>query len=216
VTPVYKLSANSVKNGRTVYGSMLAGNTAYVLPSYESIATATVGAGGQNTVEFTNIPQNYTHLQIRGLVRQLVANNVIGDAYIRFNGDTGSNYAVHVLEGYVNSGGTATVSAGAATAGAPTSRSAFRLAGSGAASGMFSPVIIDILDYANTNKYKTQRSLSGTNQNTQESCINFQSELWLSTSAITSILIGNIQGGYGSTVGWAEYTKFALYGIKGA
>jgi hypothetical protein len=184
--------------------------------SYESIATATVGAGGQNTVEFTNIPQNYTHLQIRGLVRQLVANNVIGDAYIRFNGDTGSNYAVHVLEGYVNSGGTGTVSAGAATAGAPTSRSAFRLAGSGAATSMFSPVIIDILDYANTNKYKTQRSLSGTNQNTQESCINFQSELWLSTSAITSILIGNIQGGYGSTVGWAEYTHFALYGIKGA
>jgi len=184
--------------------------------SYESIATATVGAGGQNTVEFTSIPSTYTHLQIRGHVRQNVAGNTIGDAYIRFNGDTGSNYATHVLEGFVTTGGTATVGAGGSTAGAPTSRSAFRLVGSGSATSIFSPVIIDILDYANTNKYKVQRSLSGANNNAVESCINLQSELWLSTSAITSILIGNIQGGFGSTVGWAEYTSFALYGIKGA
>ena len=34
MSPVYKLSANSVKNGRTVYGSMLAGNTAYSIPPF--------------------------------------------------------------------------------------------------------------------------------------------------------------------------------------
>jgi hypothetical protein len=195
---------------------ILASSTAVAAGSFESIATVTVGAGGTNTVEFTNIPSTYSHLQIRGHVRQNVAGNTIGDGYIRFNGDTGSNYAMHVLEGFVSTGGTATVGSGAATAGAPTSRSAFRLVGSGSATSIFSPVIIDILDYANTNKYKVQRSLSGANNNAVESCINFQSELWLSTSAITSILIGNIQGGFGSTVGWAEYTHFALYGIKSA
>lgn len=184
--------------------------------SYDSISTVTVGAGGTNTVEFTNIPSTYTHLQIRGHVRQNVAGNVIGDGYIRFNGDTGSNYTVHVLEGYVNSAGTGTVSAAGGGVGAPTSRSAFRLVGSGSATSIFSPVVIDILDYANTNKNKTFRSLSGANNNADEGCVNLQSILWTSTSAISSILIGNIQGGFGSTVGWAQYTHFALYGIKGA
>lgn len=189
----------------------------YSLPtSYDSIATVTVGAGGTNTVEFTNIPSTYTHLQIRGHVRQNVAGNTIGDGYIRFNGDTGSNYTQHILEGFVNNAGTGTVASAGSTAGAPTSRSAFRLVGSGSATSIFSPVIIDILDYANTNKYKVQRSFSGANNNTLEGCVNFQSMLWVSTSAISSILIGNIQGGFGSTVGWAEYTHFALYGIKGA
>jgi hypothetical protein len=181
--------------------------------SYDSIATVAVGAGGANTVEFTNIPSTYSHLQIRGLVRQNVAGNVVGDAYIRFNGDTGSNYATHVLQATVTTP-PGTVTAGASTAGAPTSRSAVRFVGSGATSNRFSPVIIDILDYTNTNKYKTQRSLSGANNGSGECVLNLQSELWLSTSAITSILIGNIQGGFGSTVGWAQYTHFALYGIK--
>jgi hypothetical protein len=45
VTPVYKLSASSV-TGRTNYGSMLAGNPAFVDTDFESIATVTVGSGG--------------------------------------------------------------------------------------------------------------------------------------------------------------------------
>lgn len=56
MTPVYKFSANSVKNGRTVYGSMLAGNSAYV-----ELSTRGVIAGGntsftqQNTIDYIDI-----------------------------------------------------------------------------------------------------------------------------------------------------------------
>jgi hypothetical protein len=49
VTPVYKLSASSV-TGRTNYGSMLAGNPAYVPTDFESIATVSVGSGRSNNV----------------------------------------------------------------------------------------------------------------------------------------------------------------------
>jgi hypothetical protein len=56
VTPVYKLSASSV-TGRTNYGSMLAGNPAFAIPTdFESIATVTVGGGGAATVTFSSIP----------------------------------------------------------------------------------------------------------------------------------------------------------------
>ena len=37
--------------------------------SYESIATVTVGSGGSSYIEFTSIPGTYTHLQIRGILR---------------------------------------------------------------------------------------------------------------------------------------------------
>jgi hypothetical protein len=38
----------------------------------------------------------------------------------------------------------------------------------------------------------------------------FMSSLWMSTSAITSIKL------YPNTGNWAQYSHFALYGIKGA
>jgi hypothetical protein len=65
VTPVYKLSASSV-TGRTNYGSMLAGNPAFELPTgdFESIATVTVGGGGAAMWSFTSIPATYKHLQL--------------------------------------------------------------------------------------------------------------------------------------------------------
>jgi predicted patatin/cPLA2 family phospholipase len=74
---------------------------------------------------------------------------------------------------------------------------------------IFGAGVIDILDYANTNKYKTVRALSG-HDNNGSGYVNFESGLWMSTSAITSIKLftaGNV---------YAQYTQFALYGIKGA
>jgi len=69
VTPVYKLSASSI-TGRTTYGSMLAGNTAYeLIGDFESIATVSVGSGGAADVTFSSIPATFTHLQIRYIVK---------------------------------------------------------------------------------------------------------------------------------------------------
>jgi hypothetical protein len=159
VTPVYKLSASSV-TGRTNYGSMLAGNPAFELPGdFESIATVSVGGGGAADVEFTSIPATYTHLQIRGIHR---STPTTPDAFYaikyQYNGDTGSNYTYHYIVG----------TGSAANAYAGTSQSdgwAGVCTSDGITASVYSAGVIDILDYANTNKYKTMRLLNGTDAN---------------------------------------------------
>lgn len=67
--------------------------------------------------------------------------------------------------------------------------------------------VIDVLDYANTNKYKTVRSLNGIELN-GSGVIEFNSGNWRNTAAITSIEFVTASGNFnvGSTL--------ALYGIK--
>ena len=201
---ITKLSDSSITTGDK-YISMLAGNSAYIPPSYESIATVTVGSGGAANVAFTSIPATYTHLQIRGIGRTSDANTGGNLAtYIRINSDTGNNYAFHQLSG---SGTSAGASSG-------TSQNLIYTIHAGPRgndlSNTFSAQIIDILDYTNTNKYKTVRTLGGHDMNdTTAQRIALTSGLWMSTSAITRIdvyLESNM----------AQYTQFSLYGIKGA
>jgi hypothetical protein len=74
---------------------------------------------------------------------------------------------------------------------------------------MFGATVFDLLDYTNTNKYKTMRSLVGFDTNGGSASTGLSSGLWMSTSAVTSITIaldGNL----------AEFSSFALYGIKAA
>jgi hypothetical protein len=73
-----------------------------------------------------------------------------------------------------------------------------------------SAVIMDILDYTNTNKYKVTRTLSGQELNTSNSDIEFTSGSWKNTAAVNRIDI-SINS---STL--AEYTHIALYGIRSA
>jgi hypothetical protein len=75
----------------------------------------------------------------------------------------------------------------------------------------FSPFVFDILDYTNTNKYKTIRTLSGTNNNSAgtNSYVRFSSGLWMNTNAITSVTI------YAASGNFAQHSQLALYGIKG-
>jgi hypothetical protein len=158
--------------------------------SYESIATVTVGSGGAANIEFTSIPSTYTHLQIRGIGLITSA----GGFTVQFNSDTGSNYSWHQLygEGSIaqsNSGATQTFMYMAYGGGSATAPNA---------------LVTDILDYANTNKYKTLRSLSGNDLNGSGG-IQFWSGNWRSTSAITSIKV---------TASFNQYSQLALYGVK--
>ena len=205
MSPVYKVSASSIK-GRTNYGSMLAGNTAYELPGeYESIATVTVGAGGAVSADFTSIPSTYQHLQIRFIEREEtgVATGT-SQLQVRFNNDSGSNYNLHRL--YGNGSSELSDNAGASV-------TSIRVSGNSAASStadVFGAGIIDILDYTNTNKNTTVRSLAGADFNDSNGIIFFSSGLWRNTAAITSIQITNLAG-----VDHNQYSHFALYGIKG-
>ena len=173
--------------------------------SFESIATVTVGAGGSANVEFTSIPSTYTHLQVRAIVRSTYASSVTtGSGFIRFNSDTGSNYSWHVLRG---NGAAATATAGTSA----TYGLAFSDIGGTSVTSFFGAGVLDILDYANTNKYKTVRVLSGADGNTtNDDYLYLASGSWRNTNAITTITI------LPSTNNFAQYSHFALYGIKAA
>ncbi len=208
MSPVYKLTANSVKNGRTVYGSMLAGNEVFSPNSYESIATQVV-ATTANSITFSAIPNTFTHLQIRGISSGTRNDYRISEFGTTFNGDSGNNYSSADMYG----NGTGSTLAPTVL----TSISNIRLAPGtqGANAGgtaRFGAVIIDILDYANTNKYKIFRANSGVdvvgNYNGLNGRMGMTGGTWLNTSAITSItLTCNLPP-------FIQYTKFALYGIK--
>jgi hypothetical protein len=169
--------------------------------SYESIATVTVGAGGSSSVSFTSIPSTYKHLQIRTIER--AASNLSGDhPYIRLNNDSGNNYSWHRLNG----NGTAAIAGSGSTQ--PQMRYGYNTADASFGSNIFSAVIIDILDYQNTNKYKTLRTLAGADNN-GSGHLGLESGLWQSTTAVNRVDLFPFSGN------WAQYSQFALYGIKG-
>jgi hypothetical protein len=164
------------------------------------IATTTLNVAA-SSITFSSIPQDYTHLQIRGISRDARA-VTINSINIRFNSDSGLNYSLHALNGNGSS----------ATSFAETSQSLAYIASSAGASAganIFSATVADILDYANTNKFKTLRSLTGVDLNGSGET-KLWSGNWRSTSAITSISLTP-----NGSANFAQYSSFALYGLKG-
>jgi hypothetical protein len=172
---------------------------------YESISTVTVGAGGAASVSFTSIPGTYKHLQIRGLVRNSRAGFGNSGGLYQFNGDTSANYSWHSFQGDGSSTGARTVAA-------PVGIATNSEAAIGAAASIFGAITFDILDYANTTKYKTARAFSGVDVNGTVAgyggVVEIVSGNWRSTSAITSITI------LADSPNYVQYTTFSLYGIK--
>jgi hypothetical protein len=177
-----------------------------VAGSFESIATTTVGAGGQATVSFTAIAGTYKHLQVRYTAR----NSGTGDNFIAlkwiFNSDSTAVYSNHYV--YSNGG-----TSGAAALASTTSAGGVGLIGmikdnAAGYTNMFHSGVLDILDYANTNKYKTCRLLWGQDLN-GSGRVALQSANWQKTNAITQIDFSCATGNF------MQYSQFALYGIKG-
>ena len=169
--------------------------------AYESIQTTTVGAGGVSSVTFSFIPSTYAHLQIRATVRGGFPGTE-EQFRVRFNGNT-SGYASHWLEGdgstaySGNTWGDSEILLRYVTAG-------------GSAASIFGVLVLDILDYGSTSKNTTTRTLMGNDRNGSGK-ISLCSGLWNNTSAVSSILLEPKDGS-----SWAQYSSFALYGIKGA
>jgi len=164
------------------------------------IATTTVGSTSVTNIEFTSIPNVYEHLQLRVFLFGVNA-TATGSINVQFNSDTGSNYAFHLLQGYgagVDAYGAASSSNGRFFGYRGGIRTTYATAG-----------VVDILDYSNTNKYKTMRGLVGNDFNGSGE-IQLSSSLWQNTNAITSIKI------YGSDQNFGQHSTIALYGIKRA
>ena len=163
--------------------------------SYESIATVTVGAGGAANVEFTSIPSTYTHLQVRGISNPATSG---ANLSAQLNSDTGTNYTYHEVYGTGSAAGVQ----------AETGKTAILDIDGSSNSTSYGAMIMDILDYANTNKYKTVRTLSGVDTN-GGGYVRLISHLWLNTNAITTIKLSY------SGQNLRQYSSFALYGIRG-
>ena len=167
------------------------------------IATSTVGAGGVATVTFSSIPANYEHLQIRFITRNNRSGQSVDALNIKANGDSSAVYANHRVQADTSS---ATASGGTSLGYAIFAQTP----ASTATANIFGTGIMDILDYSNTNKYKTFRTLSGFDAN-GSGYAGLYSGLWQSTAAINSLTISSNDGS-----GILQYSSFALYGIKRA
>ena len=177
-----------------IVSSILAPQVPTPVNDYESIATFTL-ASATASVTFSSIAATYTHLQVRAI---LANSGGIGGYALQFNSDTGSNYAWHYLQGN-----------GATTAaGATTSTTSITGALGTNTANVFGGSVLDILDYANTNKYKTARVLHGYDAN-GSGYAQINSGVWMNTAAINTIKLTSGNGNF------AIYSSFALYGIKG-
>lgn len=176
-----------------IHGTGVAAST----NSYESIATITA-SGSSSSINFTSIPSTFKHLQLRFIARDSSSNGAAG---IKFNSDTtASNYYSH---GFYGDG--SAVYAGNSS----TNTDIFVISYNGQTANAMAVGVVDILDYADTNKYKVLRSLNGNDLNGSGQ-LQYRSVLWKNTNAISAINI-NMQGGSNFT----STSVFALYGIKG-
>ena len=158
--------------------------------TYTPIASQTI-TSNTSTFTFSSIPSTYTDLVIAASLK-----NNIGAGYnllMRFNGDSGSNYSATEIAG---DGSSVVSSRGTNQTSAQTMRND---------NSNFSPSIVSIQNYSNTNTFKTSLSRTSTSNSPRAFVC-----LWRSTAAINSItfLMESNDLVAGSTI--------TLYGITAA
>jgi hypothetical protein len=167
--------------------------------SYFPIASYTVPATAQASITFAGIPQTFTHLQIRGTARSSNGSANGDSISVSFNENT--TYRSHYLYGE---------GSGSGQSGTDTIRNYVGRAPSASdLASVYGAFVCDILDYANTNKYKTGRSLLGFDENGVGGSIFLTSFLYQDTAATTSLTF-TIYGGYL----FNEYTNISIYGVN--
>jgi hypothetical protein len=166
--------------------------------TYEAIATVEVGSGGAATIEFTSIPATYTDLVLRASVRSSNATTQ-DDMYLRFNGDTGSNYSDRAI---YSSNGTSAASLSHSSIGFLFTGS---IDGTTSTASTFTSTDFYIPNYTSANYKSVSQDIANEN-NATAGWLGMFAGLWASTSAITSITLSNSP--------FAEYSTATLYGIK--
>lgn len=161
--------------------------------SLELISTQVL-ASAATSVTFSSIPQTYKHLQLRYAA---YATNVgLTAVTINLNGDNASNYAQHSLDG----------DGASVSSFNSSSRINFNSPYIYSNANSLGAGILDFLDYTSTTKNKTMRGFGGLVSG--QSHINLVSGLWMSTAAISSIVL-TTNGQFATT------SRFSLYGVKG-
>lgn len=156
--------------------------------TYIALANLTL-TGTDASITFSSIPNTYRDL----FIVTNTDNTAQADYYLRFNGDTGSNY------NRVTGQGTGSV----VSYNSSSNATFMRLNGNADLATDFSHnALIHVLDYSATDKQKTV--LSRTNSTFG---VDMTAGRWASTSAITSVTI------YPSTGSFESGSTFSLYGI---
>jgi hypothetical protein len=160
--------------------------------TYELISTTILGSTTSAvTFDVSSLASTYKHLQLRTVTRSTGG----GNANMTFNSDTGTNYSWHLL--YSN-GSSVLTTFGAnssnmlVTSSVPT------------AANVFTPNVIDILDFASTSKNKTIRSFGGSSATNE---VVLFGGAWRNTAAVTSVTM--------SIGSWVSGSRFSIYGIRG-
>jgi hypothetical protein len=173
------------------------------------IASTTVGTA-VSSVTFSSIPSTYSHLEVRWSLQSSRPTYNLDDIVYRVgNGsiDSGNNYSNHQMIGT----GTNPVSANNASNIGYSQISG--VVGTTVGS-TFGVGVTTILDYANTNKFKTARTIGLNDTNGQASgfngWINLASFNWRSTAVINTLQI-SMASGANITTG----SRISIYGIKG-
>lgn len=165
---------------------MAAGNT------YTPIATNTLSSAAAS-VTFSSISGAYTDL-----VLVISAWGSTGqDAYLRFNGDTGSNYSDTVLRG----NGTVASSVRDSNA------AGIDMGVVSTTSGTYTPIIFNIQNYSNSTTHKTALGRISNSASMVTAIVG----LWRNTAAITQIDLVER-----TNTGWQSGSTFSLYGIAAA
>ncbi len=208
---ISRASNSSIQGGLPKFNDLWDGTTA--TSSFDTLGSVVL-TGNSSSVTFSNIPQTYTHLQIRAISRTTRTNYSVEQVYMRFNGDTGNNYATHSF-------GVDGSTVYAYTGSFPNSwMHVGQTATDLATTNAFGTMVIDILEYKNTNKHKTTRSLSGVEPGATYTgfvygAINLASGLWFKAgSGVTSDAINSITFITEVSGNFKQFSSFTLYGIK--
>jgi hypothetical protein len=169
-------------------------------PTHSLIASQTL-ASASATVTFSAISQSYTDLK---LIISARASNAGGYANttINFNG-SGGTYANKLFYG-VGTGNSATVGTVF-----PTAAFIGDIPASGVYANTFSNQEIYVTNYKDTNTYKGYYTSSAHEDNQAAAFLEADSGVWLSTAAITSMVIS-----CGNSGQFVTNSMFSLYGIN--
>ena len=174
---------------------------------WDSIATVYLSSTTSATISFTAIPTTYQNLQIRFTAKS--SNSGSADMFFRINEDT-------TASNYWNTQTTrAETSAGNGTTNAYAGIGPIQLLGTSATNKMNSG-LLNVFDYNNTNKHKTYSYIEHYDNAGSTTGSNLGKLAYIgsgthnSTTSTTNITV------YTTTGGFAQYSRFDLYGFKGA
>lgn len=172
--------------------------------SFDLLQTQVLSSA-EPSVTFSNLNtaygSTYQHLQLRLTARDDRSGLAGSVLYMRLNGDTGSNYSFHRLNG----------SGSSVTSDSASSQTVIVLGdmvgGTGTGSA-FAGGVVDLVDPFETTKNKTVRSFMG--QATNYNWVSLSSGARYNTAAVTSITL------FGLGPNFVTGSRFSLYGIKAA